>query len=115
MEVDDDWDLSPRHPEDPASLERGRSIRFSPHDVLLLTLEEGQAFLDRSVDCNNLRLGLLGMWRTGSSEEEAEALWASSPELNAHALWEIRYSRGNSDLIFLVDAHTGAILKRWER
>lgn len=111
LKVQDEY-LIERHLVDPASFERAHSIRFSAHDVLLLTLEEGQAYIGKPVDCGNIDIHLLGMWVTSS--DEAQALWAILTELNAHAMWEIRSYGANAVLSFLVDANTGAILRRWE-
>ena len=75
-------------------------VRFGPQDVLKATLSEGEAYMGKPVDRGNITINLL---RTSSVP----------PEIKAPAVWDITYySESGKYLTILVDAQTGAVLKR---
>ena len=79
-----------------------RSIRLSAQDALQLTLAEGEAYMGEPVDGGNTEFFLRG-------------LEDNSAEAKTHAVWEFAYLKDKDHaLSILVDAQTGAILKRIE-
>lgn len=76
-----------------------RSIRVGPQDALKATQADGEAFMGAQAGNDNM---LFYLFRPTNPPEE----------LHAPIAWRIVYLRKGKSLFFLVDAQTGAILKR---
>ncbi len=89
-------DKETHEPDSSAPKFRARSIRLSAHDALSVTLAEGQAYMGVPVDRGNILIHLRTL------EDNVVA-------------WEFTFYKGKDHtLTILVDAQTGAILKRTE-
>jgi hypothetical protein len=87
-----------------ASLTRATMLQMGPQDVLQMTLREGETYMGKPVDRGNINIHLV--WDI--SENHPELKDALAP------VWHITYYRENIQLHILIDAQTGAILKRYE-
>ena len=76
------------------------AVRVGPQDVLKATLAEGESYMAEPVDAGNIYLGLLQPSST-------------PPDLKGRVVWQVIYYRTPDDtLSILVDAQTGATVKR---